>query len=324
MKKIGSMLSILLTLILVIFVGYYVYNEFFDKEEINPNELKLREYSNQVKDVINNNDYAFETTLVDNDWLKQKINSDVICQEVYYSNENEVLLHRCSISNNEEIYYFYDNIYLEENEEYKNIYNKVKNETITIEKGNLLSDLAVTNSNLGINEIDSCVNEGICQAGTAFAIAVNDTTVYRFYVLSDDGEKVELIMDNNLAFDDVKWTEENYNSSGPISVLEVLQEITDSWTNIPLRTYKVLDDNEEKVYFDIHIKTRAIIPSYTKIKEVDDNILEWLYGDSYWLSSARKGSSFDAWVVTSNGTFDTADVSSENIGTRPMIMLYKN
>ena len=100
MKKIGSMLSILLTLILVIFVGYYVYNEFFDKEEINPNELKLREYSNQVKDVINNNDYAFETTLVDNDWLEQKINSDVICQEVYYSNENEVLLHRCSISNN--------------------------------------------------------------------------------------------------------------------------------------------------------------------------------------------------------------------------------
>ena len=322
MKKF-NVFGIILVVILVSFVGYYVYQQ-LNQEEVQPYETKLINYSNEVKELIMNSDYSFESTLIDSEWLDNNLESTINCAEVYYSNTDSVLLHDCEVPYEEGKYYFYNKAYKEQTDEYKNAYEEVKNQEIAVEKGNLLSDIVTIDLGLGITEIDSCSNEGICPTGTEFVIQVNNTTAYRFYVLSDDGEKVDLIMDHNLV-NYITWAPSD-NGDGPVDTLEQLQQATENWTNIPLRNYRVVDDNTGKVYDDIHIKTRATIPSYTKLVGIDPNLPDWLYNNSengYWLSSASKSMSFYAWIVKSDGTIDTADVSSEDYGIRPVITIYK-
>ena len=324
MKKF-NILSVILVIILLSFLGYYLYQN-FKPEEVKTYETKLINYSNEIKQLIKNNDYSFNSTLIDNDWLDNNLESTIKCEEIYYSNDDRVLLHNCEIPGEEGKYYFYNKAFLEETAEYQNIYKEIKNQEITIEKGNLLSDLATIDLDLGVEQIDNCAKSGICPTGTEFAIQVNDTTAYRFYVLTDDGEKVDLIMDSNLV-NHITWAPSD-NGDGPTDALEQLKKATDTWTNIPLRNYRVVDDNNGKVYNDIHIKTRATIPSYTKLVGIDPILPNWLYNNldnnnGYWLSSASKSMSFYAWIVLKDGTIDTADVSSEDYGIRPMITLYK-
>ncbi len=318
MKK-RNVVSIILVTILILFIGYYLYQQ-FNKEEIKAYEMKLINYSNEIKKIIEN--YSFESTLVDKEWLNQ-INSNVSCQEVYYY-DDKVLLHECEVLGENGKYYFYDKPYLEENIEYKKIYETIKNNKLVVEKGNLLSDLVTIDFNLGISSIEECANEGQCQPGTVFAIQVNDSDIYKFYVLYDDGEKVKLIMDKNI-INYVNWAASD-NLEGPVDAIYRLQDATSNWTNIPLRNYRIKDDNKEKVYSDIHIKTRAIIPSYTEMIKEEGNTASWLYtnlNNGYWLSSASRTMSFYAWVLKSDGTISPADVSSEEYGIRPMIILYK-
>ena len=322
MKK-SNIISIILIVVLVSFVGYYAYQQ-LNQEEVQPYETKLINYSNEVKELITNSDYSFDSTLIDSEWLDNNLESTISCAEVYYSNTDMVLLHDCEVPSEEGKYYFYNKAYTEQTYEYKKAYEEIKNQEVNIEKGNLLSNIVTIDLELGIEEIDSCSNEGICPTGTEFAIQVNDSTAYRFYVLTDDGEKVELIMDHNLV-NHVVWAPSD-NGDGPTDTLEQLQQATENWTNIPLRNYRIADDNVDKVYDDIHIKTRATIPSYTKLVGIDPNLPDWLYNNSengYWLSSASKSMSFYAWIVEDNGTIDTADVSSEDYGIRPVITIYK-
>ena len=42
--------------------------------------------------------------------IKENVDLDISCEEIYYSNEDKVLLHNCYIEN-EGPYYFYDKEY---------------------------------------------------------------------------------------------------------------------------------------------------------------------------------------------------------------------
>ena len=317
MKK----LSVILTLILIIFVGYYVYNEYLKKVETNPYENTLRDYSNQVLSTIKNNNYLLETTKIDTDWLNSKLDSLVSCQEIYYSNENKILLHKCSI-NDIGSYYFYDKIYDQNTGEYNNLYETIKNQKIEIEKGTLLKDLATIDLSLNISEVDNCVNEGICEPGTPLLIQVNDIDTYKFYVLKDNGEKVKLIMAENLVNNIVYAPSDNLE--GPTEALNYLKKETDDWTNLEERNVKISDENKEKVYTDIYEKLRATLPSYSDVykfkreKYLYDNLNN---GSGYWLSTATN-KSFYAWSIVNNDIKAT-DVSIESLGIRPVIEVYK-
>lgn len=317
MKK----LSVILTLILIIFVGYYVYNEYLKKVETNPYENTLRDYSNQVLETIKNNNYLLETTKIDTDWLNSKLDSLVSCQEIYYSNENKILLHKCSI-NDIGSYYFYDKIYDQNTGEYNNLYETIKNQKIEIEKGTLLKDLATIDLSLNISEVDNCVNEGICEPGTPLLIQVNDIDTYKFYVLKDNGEKVKLIMAENLVNNIVYAPSDNLE--GPTEALNYLKKETDDWTNLEERNVKISDENKEKVYTDIYEKLRATLPSYSDVykfkreKYLYDNLNN---GSGYWLSTATN-KSFYAWSIVNNDIKAT-DVSIESLGIRPVIEVYK-
>lgn len=316
MKK----LSVILTLILIIFVGYFVYNEYFKKVETNPYENTLRDYSNQVLATIKNNNYLLETTKIDTDWLNSKLESLVSCQEIYYSNEDKILLHNCSINDNGS-YYFYDKMY-EQNNEYNNLYETIKNQKIEIEKGMLLKDLATIDLNLNITEVDDCVNEGICEPGTPLLIQVNDVDTFKFYVLEDDGEKVKLIMAENLVNNIVYAPSDNLD--GPTEALTYLKKETENWTNLEERNVKISDENKDKAYTDIYEKLRATLPSYNDVYKFKNE--KYLYDNlnsnsGYWLSTATN-KSFYAWSVVNNDIKAT-DVSIETLGIRPVIEIYK-
>ena len=316
MKK----LSVILTLILIIFVGYYVYNEYFKKVETNPYENTLRDYSNQVLATIKNNNYLLETTKIDTDWLNSKLESLVSCQEIYYSNEDKILLHNCSINDNGS-YYFYDKMY-EQNNEYNNLYETIKNQKIEIEKGMLLKDLATIDLNLNITEVDDCVNEGICEPGTPLLIQVNDVDTFKFYVLEDDGEKLKLIMAEDLVNNIVCAPSDNLD--GPTEALTYLKKETDTWTNLEERNVKISDENKDKAYTDIYEKLRATLPSYNDVYKFKNE--KYLYDNlnsnsGYWLSTATN-KSFYAWSVVNNDIKAT-DVSIETLGIRPVIEIYK-
>ena len=115
------------------------------------------------------------------------------------------------------------------------------------------------------------VPTGKYKVGDEYICKVNETTSYNFYILSTNGSKVNMIMDNNICSDGtlatssntcyVSWiTEEDYkkvggtewkvpgqtdptgavlayhygsNNKGPVTALDYLNKATSSWTNIP-------------------------------------------------------------------------------------------
>ena len=114
-----------------------------------------------------------------------------------------------------------------------------------------LAAVATTSEELGITKVDECIKRGtLCKFGagveepTTFAIQVNDTDTYKFYVINDDGKEVAMLMDRNLG-EKVAWYKDNddttnkeTNSLGPITALNYLNEQTSNWDNIPtIRSY---------------------------------------------------------------------------------------
>lgn len=319
MKK----LSVFLTILLLVMIGYYVYNNYFVKKEESNFSSLLIYYGEQIKTKINEKNYLLETTKLDNDWAKENVDSNISCEEIYYSNEDKVLLHNCYIGNVGP-YYFYDDKQYQLNDEYNKLYEEIKNEKVEIDKGILLSDLATIDLNLNINKIDDCASTGVCKVGTPFIIQVNEIETYKFYVLSDDGEKVNLIMDKNIK-DFVQWAP-NFNSDGPISAIEQLQQETSDWTNLLERNYKISDENEDKAYKDFYIKSRSILPTYSLISNTLDSkfVYENLNKNSgYWITKANPLKSFNAYIVNSDGVIQLVDISSEDYGIRPVITVYK-
>ena len=318
MKK----LSVFLTILLLIMVGYYVYNNYFVKKEESNFSSLLGYYGDQIKTKINETNYLLETTKLDNDWVKENVDLNISCEEIYYSNEDKVLLHNCYIEDKGP-YYFYEKNY-QLDDEYNKLYEEIKNEKIEIEKGILLKDLATIDLNLNINEIDECASSGICAVGTPFIIQVNETETYKFYVLSDDGEKVNLIMDKNIK-NLVQWAP-NFNSDGPVSAIEQLQQETNDWTNLLERNYKISDENDDKAYQDFYVKSRAILPTYSLIsnnlknKFICDNLSAT---SGYWITKASPNKSFNAYIVNNTGDIQLVDISSEDYGIRPVITVYK-
>ena len=89
-----------------------------------------------------------------------------------------------------------------------------------------------------MSSYDACIKSGNCVPGTEVSVQVNPTESYNFYVISDTGTKLTLIMDRNIGTQ-VAWYEDDddnstkeLNNLGPITVLNYLNSETSDWTNI--------------------------------------------------------------------------------------------
>ena len=204
-----------------------------------------------------------------------------------------------------------------------------------------LFGVSTTSASLGITEVNPCITRGeICENGTAFAIKVNDEKIYKFFVISDNGKEVELIMNSNL--NKSMWISKedyetlgglNYNSpygnneKGPVTALETLKKLTNNWTNIKEREYTVIDDLGKKNY-NIVINTRARMLTYTEAKSItsqNNNIMpKYLsHNGDYWLSSSRLNTTTNAHYIYSYEGLILANNVIASIGLRPVITITK-
>ena len=202
-----------------------------------------------------------------------------------------------------------------------------------------LAAVVTTSEKLSITKVDECIKRGtLCDFGadveepTSFAIEVNDTDIYKFYVIDDDGKEVTMIMDRNLG-ESIAWISENdYNEEnnkddnpetcnygsctdeGPITAFNTLIERTDTeWSNIPNRTYTIVDDKPDSDgtrvrYEPLTITSKARLLTYTEATTLldcksweDNSCKQFLFlhgGDGFWLSTAESYYDRYAWIVS--------------------------
>ena len=202
-----------------------------------------------------------------------------------------------------------------------------------------LSSLATTNASLEVTSVNACATSGTCEPGTAFAIKVNNSDVYKFYVISDNGSEVAMIMDRNLysSSDEykggVKWiSEDDYSKAntnqtscsysacadeGPITALNILKARTAGWTNVADKVYEVTDDRGTQPY-RISEKMKARLLTYTEASTLNCTetsnscpsfLRENLGGydsdipDGYWLSSGYPGTNLYSSAIHGGITY---------------------
>lgn len=135
--------------------------------------------------------------------------------------------------------------------------------------------------------------------GTEYECEVKENTKFNFFVLSDDGNNVNLIMDSNICLDgtNIYTNENNYcryawydvetsNAYGPITSMTTLYEATKEWNKVQNIIFeykdeenkyggiKVTDDKMEIIpkngtsyikYFDLGKPLRARLPKYSEL-----------------------------------------------------------
>ena len=105
-----------------------------------------------------------------------------------------------------------------------------------------------------VNDAD---NDGKISVGDKYTYKVNSNDIFNFYVLSIEGDKVNLIMDRNICNDGtVNYTStnnycryqwhagtENNNNYGPDTAMQKLYNATKEWTNVPDMIINYIDEN---------------------------------------------------------------------------------
>lgn len=213
-----------------------------------------------------------------------------------------------------------------------------------------LETISTTSTTLDVTSVDSCVKDGTkCENGTAFAIKVNNSTIEKFYVISDNGHNVTLIMNRDLVEDAAWYKDLNdtttcnsswcYHSKGPLTALAALESATAGWTNIDSYSYTLNDDNVIPLYNQIErVNVRARMLSYTEAvtlgcqsfstNNTASGCPDWLNGDigssGYWLSTASPHSEISAYLISIFQSIGQNNVLIDNhYGVRPVITVPK-
>ena len=198
-----------------------------------------------------------------------------------------------------------------------------------------LSELAKTND--FATSINTCVTVGTtCAVGTKFAIEVAPGNVQNFYVISDENNKLTLLMESNIG-DDVAWitktdylsvggTEEEWNAvledygninKGPITALNYLESQTSGWTNIANMTYTLTDDAYGMIK-RTNVKSRMITETEASALLNKYFLIFGVLGNSYWTSSTD---SPDAFYV--NFDYVSNNNVTSSFGVCPVIEIQK-
>ena len=215
--------------------------------------------------------------------------------------------------------------------------NISKTINVTVNQGQkTLADVMVSTTN-------DCVTSGTCtpeqiatNEGIKVTINVKEGTPKDFYVIADDGNKVTLIMSENLG-DNVAWYDSSSgdNSHGPTTALEELALRTNDW-EIPEFTYSLSGIGEDKTtrkYPDSEVTWKARLITYAEANAVGcttSSCPDWMYDhldssyiNGYWTSTAYASSSDGVWNVDFYGTLIDNFAASRSNGVRSVIELSK-
>ena len=157
--------------------------------------------------------------------------------------------------------------------------------------------------------------------GTSYTCDVGDGTERIFYVLEDNGDSVDLIMNENIV-NNVEWNEYGYNDEGPVTANNALILETFKWTL------------EAKLPTGQQIADAVGDTSWPSALAIYLSSAPWLYEnlsvfediEGYWTSTPYSASSSQAWYVSSKGQLDQRDVDGINTdtGVRPVITVSKS
>ena len=253
---------------------------------------------------------------------------------------------------------------------------KIKITTTTSSYGNV-----VTNYEVNPQNIDGCtkIYDTICTAvvdattpnkppytdysiGNAYDCEVKPGVKYRFFILSTEGNKVNLIMNKNIAPDGTpiitqvnssvtKWcnkldyiksggSEEDWdnnimNNKGPITMINYLNQATSNWSNIENLNQQY--DDEGGNYTDFVLNGKARIPKLSEVtsigcSETEDSCPSWLTSlevQVFGLLDSVGDTTKYAWVVVPSSGY-IIGIRSDNeltvdfpIETRPVITVSK-
>ncbi len=224
----------------------------------------------------------------------------------------------------------------------------IESETCEIEESQTLKyeDIIALNTSGNDCVTDStktCTKEEIIN-GLSVDVYVNEDEKYTFYVLSDNGNTVNLLSNKDLNqktawasksdYLTVSKTECSYNFGcndyGPITAMKTITELTKNWDNIPnlsgTRKYKnnTFDLSKYKARMAEYNEIVALnCKMYTGTTETANTCPVWAQGD-YWLMST-------SWSDENGGTANTVSPGSWNTGyvaygglVRPVITISKS
>ena len=113
-----------------------------------------------------------------------------------------------------------------------------------------------------ITKVSDADNDGKVSPGDEYTYQVNNNDTFTFYVLSLEGDKVNLIMDRNICNDgSITYTSqnnycryawhagENNNNYGPDTAMTYLYNATKGWSNVPNMELTYTDENNSGTNF---------------------------------------------------------------------------
>ena len=210
---------------------------------------------------------------------------------------------------------------------------KIKVTTTTSSYGNV-----VTSYEVNPESIDGCtkIYDTICTAvststtgnvpagdflpGDEYSCEVKPGTSYTFFVLSTEGNKVNLIMNSNISENQVEWcmqsdyidfggSEEDWNNNimnnkGPITATKFLNQATSDWSNIEYLN-ELYDDAGDN-YTDFVLNGKARFPklselNYIGCSETENSCPAWInaiQSEVFWTLDSVSSSTEYAWSVT--------------------------
>jgi hypothetical protein len=132
------------------------------------------------------------------------------------------------------------------------------------------SESIVVSVNGNTNDLGCYYKGTSCTNGTLFNIKVNDTTTLDFYVVDSDENTITLIAASNIGnseYKTVAWyaASSGNNNYGPVTALNVVNNLTNEWTNISAisdYTYNNTGEGYKKI---------KITDGETVITDADDN-----------------------------------------------------
>ena len=200
-------------------------------------------------------------------------------------------------------------------------------------------------------------DENNCPVGTIVKYKINDSEIRYFYVLHDDGDKMTLQQRENTTYNSA-WNTLNTNTSGPLTILENLEETTKDWTNVNDITYTMgtIDFNKTNAftgcYSDSCTENVYVLPEKTakarmitkqellSLNSAQNTYPIWVYNymynvtshggtivdnktKGYWTMSATISYTDHAYFVNYTGATGDTGVGATYYGARAVIEINK-
>ena len=199
------------------------------------------------------------------------------------------------------------------------------------------------------------------EVGDEYICNLGVNTTYHFFILNTNGDKANLIAQNNLGTNgsltnsstNSKWYSNADNTYGPIDAYTYLSTNTSSWVNIyPIKNFNFIDGNKDADFYgyngifvrkdginyltsinnnngnrETFTNIRARMPILNEIKSIgctesNGSCPSWLEG-GFYLNDSYDSSSTSAYYVSSNKAIISTTVNTD-AGIRPVIELYKS